>query len=234
MKKFVTLLLFAIVSSVFVNAQDCGSYFPLKQGNSFQLSSYNDKDKLTTVSDYNVVSLYNDGEFTVAKLHCTMMDDKGKMQDSTTYTYKCKGSDFYIDMKNFVSQQQMEAYKDMTVTVSGSEMVVPGNLTVGQTLPDGTMHMDIVNSGMPFATMDVDMTNRKVEAQESVTTPAGTYNCYKMSEDYLFKVTTMGFGIPMNMKQIEWYSLGVGMVRSEAYNKSGKLMSYTVLTKIVK
>ena len=228
-------ILFAMFSLIVCNqliAQDCNAYFPLKTGNSYELTSYNDKDKMTSVAEYKVISVYAVGEFTEAKIHVDMTDEKGKLIDTVTYTFQCKNGDFYIDLKNYVSPSQMDAYKDMTITITGSEMVIPSNLTVGQTLADGTMHMDIVNNNLPFATMDVNMTNRKVESSESVTTSAGTFDCYKMTEDFLFKVATMGFGIPMNTKEVEWYSRGVGMVRSEVYSKAGKLMGYTVLTKL--
>ena len=233
MKK-ILLSLFFSSTFLLLHAQDCGSYFPMKPGNSYTLSSYNDKDKLTGTVTYTVVSLSNVADFTVAQLHCDIKDDRGKLTDSTTYTYKCKGADMYIDMKNFVSQQQLEAYKDMQISVSGSDMMVPGNLSAGQSLQDGSMHMDITNNNMPFATIDVNMTNRKVQSQENITVPAGTFNCYIITSDFSMKVATMGMGFPMTMTEKEWYSYGVGMVRSEVYNKSGKLTGYSVLTQVVK
>ena len=75
--------------------------------------------------------------------------------------------------------------------------------------------------------MDMDITNRKVEGKESVTTPAGTFECYKISYDMFSKMSIM----KMNFKNIEYLSENSGVVRTESYRSNGSLMSYTVLTK---
>jgi hypothetical protein len=63
------------------------------------------------------------------------------------------------------------------------------------------------------------MTKRKVEGRESVTTPAGTWNCFKITyhSKMIFK---MGIGIPMNMDVTEWWAPGFGVVKTES--DSGK------------
>jgi hypothetical protein len=42
----------------------------------------------------------------------------------------------------------------------------------------------------------------------------------------------MGINIPMNMKGVEYITEKAGVVRSEYYNKNGKLGGYTLLSKI--
>lgn len=47
------------------------------------------------------------------------------------------------------------------------------------------------------------------------------------------KSRIMGIGIPMSMKSVSYRASNtIFDVRSETYNKSGKLMGYTVLTKV--
>ena len=77
--------------------------------------------------------------------------------------------------------------------------------------------------------MNISISNRKVEAAENLTTPAGTFECYKISCDVAIKMM-----INVKTKSIEWYAKGVGMVKSESYNTDGKLMGSNVLTSFKK
>jgi hypothetical protein len=71
--------------------------------------------------------------------------------------------------------------------------------------------------------------NRKVEAVENLTTPAGTFECYKISYDIATKMM-----VNVKAKATEWYSNGVGMVKSETYSTDGKLIGSNVLTALKK
>ena len=78
-------------------------------------------------------------------------------------------------------------------------------------------------------TMKFDIKNRKVEKKESITTPAGTFVCYKVTYDMDMKVL-----MRRSMKTAEWLAPGVGVVKTETYNQKGELEGYTELTKFVK
>ncbi|MGB8192458.1 MAG: hypothetical protein WCF67_11095, partial [Chitinophagaceae bacterium] len=77
------------------------------------------------------------------------------------------------------------------------------------------------NSGMQ-QTLTLNVTDRKVEAKESVTTPAGTWECYKISSKNKIHVKMGPIGIPMNMEVTEWFAPGFGVVKTES--KSGGTM----------
>ncbi len=78
--------------------------------------------------------------------------------------------------------------------------------------------------------MNVIIENRKVEAKETITTPAGTFECYKISSEISSKVAFVN----QKFKSVDWFAKGVGMVRTETYDKKGKLESYALLTKFEK
>ena len=69
--------------------------------------------------------------------------------------------------------------------------------------------------------------DRKVDAIEKISTDAGSFECVKITSHIEFKMM-----ISMKMTVTEWYSKDVGLVKSETYNKKGKLQASTVLTKI--
>jgi len=85
-----------------------------------------------------------------------------------------------------------------------------------------------------FSTMKINITNRKVVSSETITTTAGTFTCFKVTQDILVETTTMGIPMKMNSKSTDYYSAGTGLVKSEYYNKNDKLTGYSELTKITK
>jgi len=230
MKTNLLLLLITFFSAKLLAQCDV---IPLHTGMEWQLQMFNAKDKQTGTITYKVTNVTTDGAFTVATVHMDMTDEKGKALNNGDYTFKCKADEFMIDMHNFLSGQ-LDAYKNMEVKGDATYLEFPKDLTVGGTLPDGTMHMDIFNNGTLFTTMDINITNRKVVSKESVTVPAGTFDCYKISSDNSIKTTTMGIGIPITSSTIDYFSVGNWFVRSETYNKNGKLTGYMVLSSFKK
>ena len=117
-----------------------------------------------------------------------------------------------------MNREFMGGMEGMELNISGTALEMPKQLTVGQSLPDAEAEIEVRNNGFKMMTMQHTVTNRKVEAKESVTTAAGTFDCYKISYDFEFK----------------WVSEGVGVVKAEYYNKKGKLESSEELTKFQK
>ena len=130
-----------------------------------------------------------------------------------------------MDMQNFVNQEMMESFEGMEVTMDATDLHYPSDLSVGQTLKDGELTMKVSSQGVPVMTMVVKIYDRKVEAKEDVTTPAGSFSCYKMS----YTIETKTF-MTIVARGIDWIAPKVGPVKSESYDKKGKLTGYTLLT----
>lgn len=79
------------------------------------------------------------------------------------------------------------------------------------------MDMELDNNGLKQS-IHMEVTNRKVEARESVTTTAGTWDCYKISYKSKITIKTMGIGMPINIDGTEWYAPGFGVVKTESKN----------------
>jgi len=77
-----------------------------------------------------------------------------------------------------------------------------------------------------LVTLSFDVFNRQVVGEETITTPAGTYDCKKVTFDFSSK-----FGI-INIKGtgVEWYYNDAVIIKSESYNKKGKLIGYHQIT----
>lgn len=191
---------------------------------SFQMTMYNKKDKPTGVIDYKVTEASGD----TATLYYEMHDEKGKMISSSEYDITCRDDGISIDFSSMMSPAVMGQYQDMEVDMTGTELIYPNNLSEGQSLPDADVLMNVKMTPINLK-MTSKMFNRKVESKESVTTPAGTFDCYVISYD-----NEMKMGVKMTGSAKLWLSEGVGMVKQETYNKKGDFQGSTVLTKFSK
>jgi hypothetical protein len=220
----------------FIMAQDCSGYYYLNNG-SVEMTSYDRKQKENGKVTYTISNINKSGGVTTASFQSEMVDEKGKSLSKSAGVYKCNGGSLFIDARVAMPQEQMAAYKDMEVKAEEVFIEYPSNIAAGQSLKDLNFKMDIINKGSAFSSISLDQTNRKVEGKETVTTPAGTWDCWKIIYDGRFRATIggpTGIGMPVNFKCTEWLAPGFGIVKTETYNKNGKLMGSTLITAIKK
>lgn len=200
----------------------CEAYYPFKEGAKFEITNFNKKGKKEGVVNYEITKIDNN----VATIKTLIFDEKGKEIADTEYEVTCNGNTISIDFKSLMNQDMFKQYKDMEMDITGTNIELPNDLQVGQSLKDANMNMEINMSGIKM-NMSIDMINRKVDNKESITTQAGTFDCFALSYD-----NEMKMGMKMTFKIKEWIAEGVGMVKNESYNKNGKLMGYSELTSI--
>ena len=137
---------------------------------------------------------------------------------------KCENGIIYFNLEDLLPDETMKSIENFDVSVDGTNLELPDKLEVGQTLKDAemTMHVDASPLKMNFI---ISVTDRKVEAKENLKVPAGSFDCFKISQKMYTK--TM---MKIETSAVEWYAKGVGMVKSETYNKKGKLVGYSLLT----
>ena len=92
-------------------------------------------------------------------------------------------------------------------------------------LPDADM-LAVINMSPIKMRLTFIMTNRKVVGEETITTPAGTFDCIVLTYDYESK---MGIKVTGSTKQ--WFAEGIGLVKQIDLNKKGKETNRTLLTK---
>lgn len=235
MKKNILLAVVAFLIAISSIAQDCTGYYYMNNGEvTFNLYDQKNKDNGTVVYK---ISNVKKGATTTATFTSAITDEKGKNLGSGAGTCKCTGGKILVDARVAVPQDQMNAYKDMQVKSDESYIEYPNNVSEGQSLADVDFNATIYNKDAVFAGIALQQTNRKVEAKESITVPAGTYTAYRITYDARFKASIGGpggIGIPFNMKNVEWFVPGLGIVKSENRNKNGKSMGGMVLASIKK
>ncbi|WP_405383986.1 hypothetical protein [Maribacter sp. LLG6340-A2] len=226
MKTKSIFLIFLLFGSTAIFAQDnCSTFYPMNEGVSMEYTNYNKKGKVQGVSTYKVVEATNSAGTTNATMAIDMKDQKGKDIYSTTYNLSCSGNMVTLDYESLLPSEMMQQYGDMDIEITGNDIEIPNELSVGQKLNDANVAMKVSMSGINM-NMTVDMTNRNVEKKESVTTPAGTYDCFVLFSENRSKMMMANQVYPSRV----WLAEGIGMVKQETYKKNGDLMSSTLLT----
>ena len=208
-----------------MTGQNCSKYYPMAEGTILEYSTYNGNGKSQGTISYTVTNVIDEGSSTSATMSMKYLDDKGKEAFNTEFTYTCSGNTVKIDYQSLMSNQMLHQFEDMEMELSGTDIELPNDLAVGQELPDANMAMKISMSAINMNSQ-VDMVNRKVEKQETITTPAGTFDCFVIYSENESKMMMANQSFPSRL----WLAEGFGMVKQESYNKNGKIMSSTVLT----
>lgn len=229
MKKALSLFVLVIFFSLNAFSQDCTIFIPGDVGTELHYEIKNAKGKLQSTYSQKIISIKENGNETVFELLQTHKDpkDSEKIIIQDTISFRCKGNEFYIDMEKYLNQKQMEGFKNMEVKLSTDDLMYPSKLSPGMELKDGSISLEIGNGLM---NMKTEIINRKVEALEKITTPAGSFECYRIREEVKSK---MGF-IKVNMSNVAWIIQDIGTIRSQSFNKKGKLDSVTELVKIIR
>ncbi len=206
----------------------CNEFYQFKEGSEWEMETFNAKGKLTGTNQQKVLSYVSTANSFKAKIYSALLSEKGKELMKGDLDFTCTDGTLLIDMRNFVNQEQMKAFESYEMKIESENLEIPNALTIGQTLKDGSMTITATNSPIPMNMM-VEITDRKVVGKESITSAAGTFECYKITSKSTFK-TKMGISITVAYDIVEWIAPKVAIVKSESY-KNNKLQGYSLLTK---
>ncbi|MCF8248205.1 MAG: hypothetical protein K9J37_23550 [Saprospiraceae bacterium] len=224
-----TILLLSF--NIVMKAQDAceSNYLAFRQGVSFELTNYDKKGKISSIQQQKINNVEATDDGFKANTSMVLSNEKGKTLSEGSYNLECKNGVVYLDMSSMLDPRMMEGFKDMEMEISGAALEFPSNLKPGQTLSDGDVNVKAMTGGLTLMNITMSITNRKVESTEIVTTPAGTFECAKISQDSELKSI-----IKKKFKSVSWYAIGVGLVKSENMDEKGNVESSTLLTKFEK
>jgi hypothetical protein len=231
MKKFYLILLISFIS--YETQSQCNTYFNFKEGAEYEMTHYSSKDKVTGKSLSQILSVEDNGGVLTAQIKGTAFDKKGEEITSMNFEYICDDGVLKMDMNKFIPKDMFGSDAEIDFEMEGDYLELPENLEIGQSLKDGMIEGKMTMEGNPaMANMGISVKifNRQVEAIEDITTPAGSFTCYKISYDMESSTKVMGMNNKVTMKGIDYMSEGVGVIKTESYNKKGDLSSYSLLT----
>ena len=227
--KFLKLLLVAFLAINVSFAQtDCKPYLPINKGATWEITNYTAKGKEAGKIDYELIDKIENGNNITFTVKTITFDKKGEQIYESRFEAKCIDGKFDFDMAFKMDGGALQAYENMDVKVDASKLEIPDLDTApGTHLADGSLVVNIETGTIGMFKMTVLITDRVLEGRETVATSAGIFDCIVLSQ----KVSTKMM-IKVQGSSKEWYAENIGIVRSESYNKKGKLMGYSVLTKL--
>ena len=150
-----------------------------------------------------------------------VMDNKKNpvLKQPMTQTFEVKNGTVTYDPKSLVGQ----IMEGMQVTVTGTPFQLPSNVKVGDTFGDYTITLNL--AGIKTNT---DVTGVKAVAEETLDVNGTSIDCVVIENTTVSKV----IGIKQTAIQKIWYGHGIGPVKTNMYNKKGKLMTSQELVSI--
>lgn len=215
-----TISLLLTNSSLKGNSQGDDMYYCMRKGALLSYTNYDPKGDIESKYSYKVASIEDkNSEAEVLyefqfwdKTGAPLFEDNGRL-------------DMNIHLKDGVTTTYMDnlskAKSIQDVITKGDVSSIPSELSIGKPINDGA-----INSHIKGFTVVFSYTDRKPIASEAVTTPAGTFQCIKMTETGKNKImfSTKEFHI------ISWYAKGIGIVKQLIYDKEDRLLRSVVLT----
>lgn len=214
-------LIGALLCSLGALSQNCNAYYFLQNNKTIEMEITDTKGKPNGKLVYSVSDVQTSGGVTTAKVHSQTMDKKEKVLGTAECTMKCDGGKMMMDMKMSMPVPQGGSGKQpqsIDASASGDEFYIeyPASMKDGDELPDAHASFSIdMGTGMTQK-FTIDNTERKVGAKEKVTTPAGSWDCYKITSRSKIRVEMMGIGVPMQTEQTEWFAPDFGVVKTSS------------------
>jgi len=201
-------------------SQDCSNYYYFQDNKTIEMTISNNKGKESGKMVYKISDTKKSGSSVSATVNSEFINNKGETGAKTTNKVQCVNGVMQMDMKFLIPTGQTQQTQAGSATASDVYLEYPANMNVGDQLKDGHLAMDTESSGGIKSSVEIDITDRKVEGKESVTTPAGTWECYKITSNNKITSRIAGIGIPIKMNVTEWFAPGFGIVKTES--KTGK------------
>ncbi|MCI2082701.1 MAG: hypothetical protein LKK19_00950 [Bacteroidales bacterium] len=208
-------------------------------GKAREMAVYDGNGELTGYQVYEIVGKSRRNDTTIVEMSCYMLDenheDKGftpmkmniSVHEGNTTDYSFAGVIFQQCMgiiTKYGSGLSQSGIAKSKITVTGNFGTIPAGMKAGDTLPDGTIKVNV--AGIPITIGNYD---RNVLGKKNLETPIGTYECMKMEETVSIRM----FMVSKKMRIVSWYAPGVGEIRNETFlngKEAGDPDEYAVLS----
>ena len=195
-------------------AQNCLGYYLLQNNRTIANTIYNKSGEVFGKQIYNVSGVSAAAGTTTANIRLQMFDSNGKLIANSTNNIKCKGGVIMMNMKMMMAQEQQFA---TAAEAKGESAFIeyPGTMKTGDNLKNASFAMDMNRGGMQQH-VTVMINKRKVEGKQKITTPAGSWDCFRISYKGKLIIKTMGMDIPLDLNGTEWFAPGVGLIKTKS------------------
>ena len=216
-KRFVILVTLSLILSIGLSAQK--PFFMNKEGPSLTFENKDAKKKVTGYSITTVTKVEGDAANGTVSYESMVLDAKKKPLLTKPFAVNIK-------IENGVVQLDPASFAGTLsegMQVSGGSMMLPSNLSVGDTFEDYTVNVAIG----PIKTTSA-FSGIKVVANETLDIAGTSIECFVIESIVSSKV----IGIKSETTQKTWYARNIGVAKQETYDKKGKIFTTQELISI--
>lgn len=237
MKKLLLLLVSILFISSHTRAQDeCMAFFPTTPGTVLVTSNYDADNNLMSTMTYRINDSYDYTSGSNTRMGFIFMDNTNSVCGTGNLTAGCNNGFFSMKMEVAdASPYMMDALAQNTELI-GNFLDYPNNYdNMSNPFDMSPFDMDggeyiIKSKDEKSDDIKVRVYDRKYEKNETVTTPAGSFDASKISFSY--DVTRNGK--TMTYKGTEWFAKNAGIVKTETCDKGGNAICHSQLTTLKK
>lgn len=214
------------------HAQSCEDAPIFRAGGAQVWHTLDKKGRQTGSLEATTQSVTEDVGAYTAEVVSRSLDAKGNTVFEGAYTVRCNPFEQTLDLRAAVGATSVGAYQGWSVQAEGGALPFDmAFIEAGKTLPDAALKLTFTMAdappGLGPTTMHLRARDRRVEAQESVSVPAGTFDALRVRSTLTTETRSL-VGVTVAVDATDWFVPGVGVVKSETWRK-GKLVGSTVL-----
>jgi hypothetical protein len=230
MLKYILFSLFVSVSlNAFVFSQECTFYFPTQPETVLEYGQFDAKGRMNSVIRKKVIKSEKTADGYLVVAHKEVFDNQDSLVFEDNVEMKCFGGEFFVDMSCYYHHLQLDQYAGKEILIESDTLTIPNDPKPGMLPSFVTSRVSILEDGIPVKNMVVNVYFRIVQGYEDVITPAGTFNCLKIS----YEVETI-VNQKVKSKGVEWFSKEAGLVKRETFELNGKLIEKIELRSLTK
>ena len=199
--KQVIFLLCSLICSCAVHSQACDSYYFMVANSTVEQTHFDDKGKLTLRTEFKVSDVKPADNGSQATIDQKLFDKKNKVISESKANVRCDGNNLYIDMKFSMPAGPVAPAGEVNASSNSVYLPYPRSMKAGDKLDDAKFSMSI-DQGSIMQDVEMFIRNRQAENEETITTPAGTWKCIKISYDMEIVTRAAGIRIPIRKRHI--------------------------------
>ncbi len=204
---------------------DCAGLFPLRDGASWEMTSYDGSQTQLSSSQFVLTAKPNANGTPTWQVNRSTHEERSGVTWADSLDMVCDANGLGIGMLWYRGYEMHS--EGIQVRFSGGTLRFPRNLAVGMRLPEAKLTMSSMMLNKELTRSTTRVYRRMVTGEASKTTPAGTFDCWVIDATIEHIIDDRKF---ISQEKI-WLSKGSGIVAIEVRSK-GKGTFYTELTRI--
>ena len=219
----------------------CDHPFGLREGHNLEYQLLDSKGKPTGTWRYRVLSISTDTlgkkknrvATTSVRIKSGWYDLDNRVKQQQDLTYLCRRDTTFTDGLCEINYASLESFRERRKAYVGTPVAWPNQPKAASVLPSGGVLIQVSSPSVAIAQVTSTVKQRKILAGPvAVTVPAGTFSCYQVESQ---RESTTAARADMVMKSggraVDFYDPAVGIIKTEYYDKAGKLTQSKVLAK---